>query len=86
MTEAIVYDALRTPRGKGKQNGALHEVKPVNLVTGLIHAQAIGCGQDDDGPRSHIDQLDEDQVDVAVRLWSGGGGHQAVHPPSTAST
>mgnify|MGYP002361689774 CR=1 FL=1 len=38
MTEAIVYDALRTPRGKGKQNGALHEVKPVNLVTGLVHA------------------------------------------------
>ncbi len=38
MTEAIVYDALRTPRGKGKQNGALYEVKPVSLVTGLIDA------------------------------------------------
>jgi len=34
--EAYVYDAVRTPRGRGKVNGALHEVKPVNLVVGLI--------------------------------------------------
>ena len=38
MTEAFIYDAVRTPRGKGKADGALHEVKPVSLVTGLIHA------------------------------------------------
>ncbi|MGH3913367.1 MAG: acetyl-CoA C-acetyltransferase [Pseudonocardiaceae bacterium] len=36
MTEAFLYEALRTPRGKGKQNGALHGVKPISLVTGLI--------------------------------------------------
>ncbi len=36
IPEAFVYDAIRTPRGRGKQNGALHEVKPVNLVVGLI--------------------------------------------------
>ncbi|MET9969368.1 acetyl-CoA C-acetyltransferase [Streptomyces sp. NPDC006356] len=35
MTEAFVYDAIRTPRGRGR-NGALHHVKPVSLVTGLI--------------------------------------------------
>jgi acetyl-CoA C-acetyltransferase len=34
--EAFVYDAIRTPRGKGKKNGTLHEVKPVDLVVGLI--------------------------------------------------
>jgi acetyl-CoA C-acetyltransferase len=34
--QAFVYDALRTPRGKGKKNGSLHEVKPVDLVVGLI--------------------------------------------------
>jgi acetyl-CoA C-acetyltransferase len=34
--EAFVYDAVRTPRGKGKKTGALHSVKPVSLVTGLI--------------------------------------------------
>ena len=33
--EAFVYEAIRTPRGKQK-NGALNEVKPVNLVVGLI--------------------------------------------------
>jgi acetyl-CoA C-acetyltransferase len=35
-TEAFVYDAIRTPRGKGKKDGSLHEVKPLDLVTGLI--------------------------------------------------
>ena len=33
--EAFIYEAIRTPRGKGK-NGALNEVKPLNLITGLI--------------------------------------------------
>jgi acetyl-CoA C-acetyltransferase len=36
MTEAFLYEALRTPRGKGKRNGALHSVKPISLITGLI--------------------------------------------------
>src|SRR6195952_3593267 len=37
-TEAFVYAALRTPRGKGKKDGSLHEVKPVELVVGLLDA------------------------------------------------
>ncbi|KIF77775.1 acetyl-CoA acetyltransferase [Streptomyces sp. 150FB] len=36
-TEAYVYDAIRTPRGRGKPNGALHGTKPIDLVVGLIH-------------------------------------------------
>ena len=36
MTEAYVYDAIRTPRGKGKKDGSLYEVKPVNLLAGLL--------------------------------------------------
>jgi acetyl-CoA C-acetyltransferase len=36
MTEAFLYDAIRTPRGKGKPTGALHEVKPIQLITGLL--------------------------------------------------
>jgi acetyl-CoA C-acetyltransferase len=36
-TEALVFDALRTPRGKGKSNGSLHSTKPVDLVVGLMH-------------------------------------------------
>ncbi|MEI2821417.1 MAG: acetyl-CoA C-acetyltransferase [Marmoricola sp.] len=38
MPEAFVYDAIRTPRGKGKKDGSLHEVKPVDLVVGLLDA------------------------------------------------
>lgn len=36
--EAFIYDAVRTPRGKGKPGGSLHTVKPVNLLSGLIEA------------------------------------------------
>jgi acetyl-CoA C-acetyltransferase len=36
MAEAFVYDHIRTPRGKGKKAGSLHEVKPVDLVVGLL--------------------------------------------------
>jgi acetyl-CoA C-acetyltransferase len=36
MTEAFIYDAIRTPRGRGKKTGSLHGVKPVSLVVGLI--------------------------------------------------
>jgi acetyl-CoA C-acetyltransferase len=38
MTQALIFDAIRTPRGKGKADGALHSVKPVNLVAGLLKA------------------------------------------------
>jgi acetyl-CoA C-acetyltransferase len=36
-TDALVFDAIRTPRGKGKSNGSLHGTKPVDLVVGLMH-------------------------------------------------
>ncbi|MED7948292.1 MULTISPECIES: acetyl-CoA C-acetyltransferase [unclassified Streptomyces] len=36
-TEAYVYDAIRTPRGRGKAGGSLHGTKPIDLVVGLIH-------------------------------------------------
>src|SRR6476619_2260443 len=36
MAEAFVYDHIRTPRGKGKKVGTLHEVKPIDLVVGLL--------------------------------------------------
>ncbi|MGB2571229.1 acetyl-CoA C-acetyltransferase [Micromonospora citrea] len=36
--EAYVYDAVRTPRGRGRDTGALHGVKPITLVVGLIDA------------------------------------------------
>jgi acetyl-CoA C-acetyltransferase len=36
MTSAFIFDAVRTPRGKGKKDGSLHEVKPVDLLGGLL--------------------------------------------------
>ena len=35
-TEAFIYDAIRTPRGRGKATGSLYESKPISLVVGLI--------------------------------------------------
>jgi acetyl-CoA C-acetyltransferase len=46
MTQALIFDALRTPRGKGKADGALHSVKPVNLVGGLLKALQQRTGLD----------------------------------------
>jgi len=53
--EAFVYDAIRTPRGKGKKDGSLHEVKPVDLVVGLL-----------DEVRKRNDDFDPDRVDDVV--------------------
>jgi acetyl-CoA C-acetyltransferase len=36
MNHAFIYDAIRTPRGKGKSDGSLHEVKPIDLLAGLL--------------------------------------------------
>lgn len=36
MTEAYLFDAPRTPRGKGKKDGSLHSVKPISLLSGLM--------------------------------------------------
>ena len=38
MPEAYVFDAIRTPRGKGKKDGSLHEVKPIDLLAGTLEA------------------------------------------------
>ncbi|MGU2390817.1 acetyl-CoA C-acetyltransferase [Pseudomonas aeruginosa] len=54
MTEAYIYDAVRTPRGKGKKDGALHSVKPIDLVVGLLKAL------------QQRNQLDTAQVDDVV--------------------
>jgi acetyl-CoA C-acetyltransferase len=40
-TDALIFDAIRTPRGKGKSNGSLHTTKPVDLVVGLMHETLI---------------------------------------------
>ena len=38
MTEAYIYDAVRTPRGKGKSSGSLHEITALSLATQALEA------------------------------------------------
>lgn len=52
MTEAYIYDAIRTPRGRGKRDGSLHTVKPLDLVVGLI-----------DEVRGRFPEMDVNRID-----------------------
>ncbi len=38
MAEAYIYDTARTPRGKGRPDGALHEITPIQLATQMLQA------------------------------------------------
>jgi acetyl-CoA C-acetyltransferase len=38
MADAFIYDAIRTPRGRGKQDGALHEVTALNLAAQALRS------------------------------------------------
>jgi acetyl-CoA C-acetyltransferase len=40
VSEAYIYDAVRTPRGRGKANGSLHAIKPVDLLAGALRGLA----------------------------------------------
>jgi acetyl-CoA C-acetyltransferase len=53
MTDCFVYDTVRTPRGKGKKDGALHEVTALELAT-----QALRAIRD----RNHLDTKIVDDV------------------------
>ena len=46
MTDAYIYDAVRTPRGKGRPDGALHEVSSVALSAGVLNAVKARNGLD----------------------------------------
>ena len=70
--EAFIYEAIRTPRGKGK-NGALTEVKPLNLVTGLI-----------DEMRSRHPNLDENMISDVVLGCVSPVGDQGADIARTA--
>ena len=68
--QAVIYDALRTPRGKGKASGSLHEVKPIDLVVGLL-----------DAVRERNPGLDAAQIDdLVMGIVSPLGDQGAVLP------
>jgi acetyl-CoA C-acetyltransferase len=69
MTQALIFDALRTPRGKGKADGALHSVKPVNLVAGLLTAlqqrASLDTSQVDDVVLGCVTPIGDQGSDIA---------------------
>ncbi len=74
MAEALVFDAIRTPRGKGKSNGSLHTTKPVDLVVGLMH-ETLGRNV----------QLDPSKVDDVVLGVVSPVGDQGADIAKTAA-
>ncbi|ETB39509.1 acetyl-CoA acetyltransferase, partial [Mycobacterium avium subsp. paratuberculosis 11-1786] len=75
MTEAYIYEGIRTPRGKGRASGALHSVKPISLVVGLI-----------DELRRRFPDLDEDRISDVVLGVVTPVGDQGMDIARTAVT
>jgi acetyl-CoA C-acetyltransferase len=75
--EAYIYDAIRTPRGRGKENGALHKVKPVDLLatlfTRLQQRHDLDTSQVDDVILGCVTPIDEQGADIArtAALYAG---------------
>lgn len=53
--DAYVFEAIRTPRGKGRSSGALNGVKPIDLVVGLVHELRV-----------RFPDLDEDRISDVI--------------------
>jgi acetyl-CoA C-acetyltransferase len=73
-TEALVFDAIRTPRGRGKSNGSLHSTKPVDLVVGLMHEML-----------ARHDRLDPKRIDDVVLGCVTPVGDQGADIAKTAA-
>jgi len=80
-SEAFVYDAVRTPRGKGKK-GALHGVKPVTLTAGLLTALAerndLDTSRVDDVVLGCVSPVDEQGADIARTAVMVAGWDESV--------
>jgi acetyl-CoA C-acetyltransferase len=80
--EAFIYDALRTPRSKGKAGGSLHEVKPIDLGGGLLRAlQArhdLDTGYVDDVVMGCVTPIGEQGSDIAKMLVMNAGWDEGV--------
>ncbi len=69
MADAYIYDAVRTPRGKGKKDGALHEITPIQLATQVLQAlrdrTGIDTGDVDDVILGCVSPVGEQGADLA---------------------
>src|SRR6202789_294462 len=73
-TDVLVFDAIRTPRGKGKFNGSLHGTKPVDLVVGLMHETLV-----------RNEKLDPSRIDDVVLGCVSPVGDQGADIAKTAA-
>jgi acetyl-CoA C-acetyltransferase len=69
MVEAFIYDAVRTPRGKGKSDGSLHEATALHLATTVLKAvrdrNALDTGLVDDVVLGVVSPVNEQGADIA---------------------
>lgn len=69
MAEAFIYDHVRTPRGRGKKDGSLHEVTALSLASQALEAiktrNELGAGQVDDVILGCVDPVGEAGGDIA---------------------
>ncbi|MGE0339665.1 MAG: acetyl-CoA C-acetyltransferase [Xanthobacteraceae bacterium] len=81
MTEAFVYDAVRTPRGRGKKDGSLHEVSTLSLAATALRAIKERNNLDthlvDDVVMGCVDPVGEAGSDIAraAALTADYGNH-----------
>jgi acetyl-CoA C-acetyltransferase len=80
--EAYIYDVVRTPRGRGKADGALHEVKPVTLLTTVLDAirerNALDTAQVNDVVVGCVTPIGEQGADIARTAVLTAGWHESV--------
>jgi acetyl-CoA C-acetyltransferase len=70
MSEALIFEAVRTPRGRGKPNGSLYGTKPISLVVGLINevrrrAPGLDPAEVDDVVLGVVSPLGDQGADIA---------------------
>ncbi len=69
MNDAFIYDAIRSPRGKGKPYGALHEIKSIELLSTLFRAiqkrNKLDTSQVDDAIIGCVTPIGEQGADIA---------------------
>ena len=69
MTRALIFDHLRTPRGKGRPDGALHPVTPISLATqtlaGLRDRNGLDTGLVDDVVMGVVSPVGEQGCNMA---------------------
>jgi acetyl-CoA C-acetyltransferase len=81
MTDAFIYDAVRTPRGRGKPDGSLHEVSTLGLATTALQAirerNKLDTKLVDDVVMGCVDPVGEAGGDIAraAALTAGYGDH-----------